>query len=362
MPGLGALMALDSIERIVKLIINKDGSINKYTAIIVLFAFALIVSYIVGIPILHGKSLPAPNQPELIYPREGQKDVEIFPTFSWKGGNDDSQISSLKSKININLTNLHRLNQEIMYSIYVSNNKTKIEENCRGSCPGNESSLPIECCIERELDANSTYYWKVVADNGNEFNESNSESSIRTFKTMPKPQIDLKSDKEEIFPGERVHLSWNASNVKEVWLIEKPESSMVINNSYDANSEKFVAPKNNTDYILIAHNAAGDDKDVKSIFVKKEKPVVDYFGAMNSSSISNFNDKVTFIRIGEKVTLVWHVWNAESVWLLPPVSNENLLTQDYREDYPNSSRNYTLFAKNKNGSINESVRVCVVRS
>jgi hypothetical protein len=361
MSGLGVLMVLDSVERIVKLIINKDGDINKQAAIFVLVIFALIVSYFVAIPILHGKYLPAPNQPELIYPYEGQNDVEILPTFSWRGGNDESQISSLQSKININLTNLHRLDHEIVYSIYVSNNKTEIEKNCMGSCPGNKSSLPIEYCIERELDANSTYYWKVVADNGNEFNESNSKSSIRTFKTMPKPQIDLKSDKEEIFPGERVHLSWNALNVKDVWLIEKPESSEVIKNNYGANSEKFVAPKNNTDYILTAHNAAGDDEDVKSISVKKEKPVVDYFGAMNSSS-SNFNDKVTFMRIGEKVTLVWHVWKAESIWLLPPGSNENLLPRDSREVSPNKSRNYTLFAENKNGSINESVRVCVVRS
>jgi hypothetical protein len=351
---------LDVFERIIKIFLDKDGNINLHKVILVIIILILISSVILIIPLIHGNYLPAPNQPEPIYPYEGQKDVEILPTFSWKGGNDESEISLLLSQININLTNLLRLNPVIEYSIYVSDNKTEIEANCIGSCQGNESSLLIYCPIKQKLDANTTYYWEVVADNNNRFNKCISESFIRTFKTIPEPVIVFEPDKTEIVPGEEVHLIWDVTNVDQVCLYEKPESSEGFKANYEPKHEKIVAPTNSTDYILNAFNAAGDLNKTISISVKKNTPIIYYFTALNSSS--NINNNITYIKMGENVTLEWFVLYGDSVWLVPG-SDEHFNVRDSHKVSPHKNCTYTLFAQNKNGIIvKTSVNVNIIGS
>ncbi|MEI6102499.1 MAG: hypothetical protein WCP70_00985 [Methanothrix sp.] len=351
---------LDVFERVIKIFLDKDGNINIRNVTLVIIVLIIISSIFLIIPIIHGKYLPAPNQPELISPIEEQKDVEVLPTYSWKGGNDESQISLLLSQININMTNLLSLDPVIEYSIYVSDNKTEIEANCLGSCQGNESSLPVYCPIKQKLGANTTYYWKVVADNNNRFNKCISESPIRTFKTKPEPIINFSSDRLEIVPGEEVHLSWNVTNVDQVCLYEKPEFSEGFKAYYDPKHEKIVAPTNSTEYILNALNAAGDLNKTISIFVKKIIPIIYYFGALNRST-GNYGDNVTYIKIGENVTLEWKVLNADSVWLVPG-RFEPFNLKDYQEVAPLKNSTYTLFAQNKNKIVPRSVEVNIIGS
>ncbi len=151
----------------------------------------------------------------------------------------------------------------------------------------------------------------------------------------------FEADKSDIFKGETVALSWTAENANE--LIFSAGNSVQAIPTEEYNSERVLAPQENTIYVLGAQNTSG--VDLRSMMVRVH-PADAVFSVQPAEIVA-----------GESVTVTWSISVFEAVSIapigteLPPIGVVN--------HEPDKTTTYILTAANEQTEIRKLQQVTV---
>ena len=190
--------------------------------------------------------VPSPEVPVMIYPAENISGIGLAPPFWWEGGAPSIPVIS-----SLGLDPNSRINYEIFLGTGVDNltATVKFEEDGRKST--------LNCNLTDPLLPGITYYWQITATNSL---GKSSKGPVWKFSTRAVPTIEsFGTDHLIVNGGEPVRLTWsvaNASNVKLDPLGEVP-----------ASGEMVLYPQENSTYVLIGSNFAGEASSVLNVVV-----------------------------------------------------------------------------------------------
>ncbi len=278
---------------------------------------------------------PSPSNPELKFPPNGTLDISYPLTLSWFGENNESVLN--KFLISIGSKNPIKIDAlTINYQVFLrpeGGNWTKLD-------PINftNSYKEIRCPLEKSLNPNTKYYWRIEAKNNRDKTTS---GPIWTFTTKSVPRInEFNTSRNQVNLGDSVTLQWNVSNVNTI-SIRPNVCELQANEKNISIGTKTIPILDDTIYTLVANNFGWkyNESSVTVTIISRKPEIVEF--------------KVEPNRIksdGDSAVLSWHVNNVDTIRIEPAITSETLKDAGSLQVSPNRNTTYRLIAINDYGT------------